>query len=367
MTKGSAVTKRRSSRSSPTSIVNINREGKKKKTIVVFKSGIKSRHVYHTNHLHHQHALFNLGISPQEVSSNKENNKGGRGGKGGGGGLSKRTPRSRHVFFAPETTTTTGIVTPQPSNFNNKTKLINQFRISPISSSSSSPWCVPSSMAASATPQQDQQQQQQHFQNGMTTSRRKSKSTPSSKSNSNSNSNSHKKSSSSHKRWKQLLFKRLRAKDSRILHFLQSRPPPPTVGPAVHMMDVCANDEEVGSGSTGRGEYDYFGQNHDDNISIPEPYMHFFNQLSGESSRNRSNSSGSSGSNQSDVENDDEEKSMPITTSSHSHTFGNGDNGGNGGNGSSSLDLFGSYLQQDYQQSDYSNSNLFDENMFVTC
>lgn len=332
MTKGSAVAKRRNSRSSPTSIVNINREG----------------------------------ISPQEVCSNKENNRGGRGGKGGGSMSKRTTPRSRHVFFAPDTSTTTGIVTPQPSTFthNNKTQLINQFRISPISSSSS-PWYVPSSIAATTTPQ-DQQQQPNFIQNGMTT-RRKSKSTSSSKT----NSNSHKKSSSSHKRWKQLLFKRLRAKDSRILHFLQSRPPPPTVGPAVHMMDVCDNDEEVGSNGAGRCEYDYdyFGQNNDDNTSIPESYMHFFNQLGGESSRNRSGSTGSSSSsNQSDVEKiDDEEKSMPITSSSHSHTFGNSGNGNGGGDVDCSLDLYGSYLQQDYQQSDYSNSNLFDENMFVTC
>ena len=125
-------------------------------------------------------------------------------------------------------------------------------------------------------------------------------------------------------------------------------------------MEVCASEEEVGSAL---GESMRDADAHENSsTSLPEPYLHFFNQLGSECNRSRSNSSGSSSSNQSEeIQNeDDQDKNMPLSTL-NPHPY---DASGSGGH---SLDLFGSYLQQDYQQSDYNNNDLFDEHMFVTC
>lgn len=136
----------------------------------------------------------------------------------------------------------------------------------------------------------------------------------------------------SSQRWKNIILKRLRAKDNKILSFLQSRPPPPTVGLS------CLVDT---SG-------DNFGE-----TTIPEPYTHLFDQFD----NNNSSLPHDAG-----VEVDADEEMQPVenisspyTTSPHTSLPLSR---------STSIDLFGSYWQ-DYKQSDYVSNNLFDENMLI--
>lgn len=170
-------------------------------------------------------------------------------------------------------------------------------------------------------------------------------------------SNSQKKSSPSSKRWKDLLFRRLRARDNRILHYLQSRPPPPTVGhpyPTLHT-DALPSADNAAAAT-------------DDDMDIPEAYAHLFDQLGSRCNQDQVDDS-EGGEVQAEHSITAVDKSPPGTPLSqelpkdeascytrHGPTITR-----NATVGSSSLDFFGSYLQ-DYQQSDYKN-NLFDESV----
>lgn len=132
--------------------------------------------------------------------------------------------------------------------------------------------------------------------------------------------------------WKHLLFRRLKAKDNKILRFLQTRPPPPTVGLSCL---VDASGDNIGE------------------ATIPEPYTHLFDQFESKDSNFPEDAS---------VEMDADEEMQPgekvspphITSPYVSMPLTR----------ATSIDLFGSYWQ-DYQQSDYINNNLFDENMLI--
>lgn len=135
--------------------------------------------------------------------------------------------------------------------------------------------------------------------------------------------------SCSHRRWKQLMLKRLRAKDNRILHILKSRPPPPTVG---HSGTIELSDDERDHASG-------------INKTIPDISTCWFDE-----------------GHEKDAEgiNQPIDNSSPLLSHPPDHLQPTTANNGT----FRSLDLFGSYLQN-YKQSDF-NISLFDENMLIS-
>jgi hypothetical protein len=300
MTKGFALTKRRNTRS-PT-----RREGKKISPYS-HKSFSKKkqtpRYVHHSpKHHHHPSPLGHKHVPAAGGLSTHDSNK----------GSGHRTVKGRRVFFAPLT------LSPATSTKGNQACMP-----APASASASSATTIDDSHSSCCVAVTDTPQQHPSHQQGMTA---KKKTHPQRK-------------SSSNKRWKQFLFKRICDKDTRILHFLQSRPPPPTVGSSF-LMD--ASDDETGA----EAESDV------DNTTVPHPYMHLFDQL------------GCQLGDEEGFEVEAEDKNTPIDESPprchapNSHTISAGATANAG-----SLDLFGSYLH-DYRQSDYT-TDLFDEHMLI--
>lgn len=119
-------------------------------------------------------------------------------------------------------------------------------------------------------------------------------------------------------RWRQLLFKKHREKDSRILYFLQSRPPPPTVGPPRFLN---LNEED---------KINAFNEKIYAEVVSDESYIPLTDRVDG-------------GKN---AESEHSPESPDGISTSFTH-----------------LDFFGSSLH-DYQQSDYRNG-IFNENMLM--
>mmetsp|Transcript_19138 Transcript_19138/g.32035 ORF Transcript_19138/g.32035 Transcript_19138/m.32035 type:complete len:255 (+) Transcript_19138:52-816(+) len=154
--------------------------------------------------------------------------------------------------------------------------------------------------------------------------------------------NSHKRTSS--QRRKQLLFRRLRAKDSKILHYLKSRPPPPTVGSSCLMMDVNEDSDDCVDTM--------------DELMIPEPFTQLFDQQYSQNLTKYADASV-------DLSADGDVKAIEKLSPSHCQTAPvDSSQQQQLLPGATSIDLFGSYWQ-DYNQSDYVNNTLFDENMLI--
>jgi hypothetical protein len=302
MTKGFTLTKRRNTLSPtrregkkfpPNSLFHSHKSFSKKKTPRYVHHSPKHHHYHHLSPLGHKHVPAAGGLSTHD--SNK--------------GCGLRTVKGRRVFYAPH---------PFPGTSTKGNQACMHVPASVSSTTivdSHSSCCV----AVTDTPQQHPSHQQ-----GMTA---KKKTHPQRK-------------YSSNKRWKQFLFKRIRDKDTRVLHFLQSRPPPPTVGSSF-LMD--ASDDETGAEA----------ESVVDNTTVPHPYMHLFDQLDCQLGDEEG------------FEVEAEDKNTPIDESPpprchapNSHTIS-----ASATASASSLDLFGSYLH-DYRQSDYT-TDLFDENMLI--